>query len=141
MIRLPPELDRQLRCDADLNQFEYWVLAMLSEAEDRTLQLKELAERSYASASRLSHVVARLEKRGWLTKEPVPGDARAHNAVLTDDGWDKVVASAPGHVEAVQRLVFENLTERDVADLTRITTKIRARLDGAGRGDGSRGPR
>lgn len=130
LTRLPTALDRQLRVDADLNAFEYWVLMVLSETEGRTLQLKVLAEMSHASASRLSHVVSRLEKRGWLSRCPSPDDARAHMAVLTDEGRAKVGGSAPGHVEAVRRLVFDGLTERDVADLARIATRIRDNLGG-----------
>lgn len=125
MTQLPTLMDRQLREDADLNGFEYYVLAMLSEAPERTIQLKTLAEMSNASASRLSHVVTRLEKRGWLTREPSPDDARASMAVLTDAGWEKIVSSAPGHVAEVRRLVFDSLTDRDVADLERVMSKVR----------------
>ena len=124
MTQLPTLMDRQLREDADLNGFEYYVLAMLSEADDRTLQMKTLAEMSYASPSRLSHVVSRLEKRGWLTREPSPADARASMAVLTDEGWEKIASSAPGHVREVRRLVFDGLTDRDVADLGRVMSKV-----------------
>jgi hypothetical protein len=31
--------------------------------------------------------------------------------VLADDGWVKVVDSAPGHVEEVRRLVLDPLTK------------------------------
>lgn len=129
VLRLPRALDRQLRRDADMSHFEYWVVALLSEAPDRTLQLKDLAARSNASLSRLSHVVTRLEERGWVTREPCPDDARASNAVLTDAGWDKVVRTAPGHVETVRRLVFDGLDEGDVDDLARVCDRILDRLE------------
>lgn len=129
ILKLPAELERQLQADADISHYEYWVLALLSEAPDRTLQLKDLAAQSNATLSRLSHVVKRLEQRGWLVREPCPDDARANNAVLTEQGWQKVVATAPGHVEHVRSLVFDGLDDADVTDLTGVCDAILDRLD------------
>lgn len=129
MLKLPGELEAQLQRDAGMSQFEYWVIAMLSEAPGRALRLSQLAARSNGSLSRLSHVVTRLEKRGWLRREPCPDDARATLAVLTQEGWEKVVAAAPGHVEAVRRLVFDALDHRDVEDLDRICGVIFDRVE------------
>lgn len=129
LLKLPVELDRQLQRDDDMSHFEYWVVAMLSEAPGRRLQLKELAERINSSPSRLSHVMRRLEERGWVVREPNADDARANDALLTDDGWQKVVETAPGHVETVQRLVFDGLTSGDVTDLARICDRVLDQLE------------
>jgi DNA-binding MarR family transcriptional regulator len=129
VMKLPAELDRQLQRDADMTHFEYWVVAMLSEAPDHRLQLKDLAEQSNSSPSRLSHVLRRLEERGWVAREPHPHDARASDAVLTDAGWRTVVATAPGHVENVQQLILDQLTDEDVDDLARICERILAGLE------------
>lgn len=124
LLKLPAELERQLQRDAGMSHYEYWVLALLSEAPQRTLQLRDLAAQSNASLSRLSHVISRLEKRGWVRREPCPDDARANNAVLTDDGWDTVVEAAPGHVEAVRAFVFDALSGADVDELGRLCDAI-----------------
>lgn len=129
LLKLPVELDRQLQRDADLTHFEYWVIAMLSEASGHRLQLKELAERINSSPSRLSHVTRRLEERGWVVREPNADDARASDAVLTDEGWEKVVATAPGHVETVQELVFDGLSASDVTDLARVCSRVLGQLE------------
>ncbi|MFI7589322.1 MarR family winged helix-turn-helix transcriptional regulator [Spongisporangium articulatum] len=110
MTLLPAALDAQLQRDAGLNHFEYLVLAMLSETPGRTRRMSELALITNGSLSRLSHVVKRLERRGWVRRTPDPDNGRVTLAVLTDDGWDKVVATAPGHVAEVRRLVFDPLT-------------------------------
>ena len=60
IVKLPSALDGQLERDADLNYFEYIVMAMLSEQDDRTLRMSQLAALSNASLSRLSHVAKRL---------------------------------------------------------------------------------
>lgn len=134
ILKLPAELERALQRDADLSHFEYWVLALLSEAPDRTLQLSHLAAQANASLSRLSHVVTRLERRGWVERQPCPGDARATNALLTDAGWEKVVAAAPGHVETVRELVFEGLDGEAVEDLARVCQAILERLEASPQG-------
>jgi len=126
---LPGVLEGQLRRDADLSHFEYWVLAMLSEAPERTLRMTALASRTSATLSRLSHVVARLEGRGLLERFPCPQDRRATNARLTAAGWDLVVASAPGHLETVRAYVVDALTPRQITQLSAIAGAILDRVD------------
>nr|BFE74808.1 hypothetical protein GCM10020092_081090 [Actinoplanes digitatis] len=109
---LPAALDSQLRRDAQLTHFDYYVLAMLSEAPEQTLRMTALAERTTATLARLSHVVHRLETRGLLERFPCPQDRRATNARLTEAGWQKVRDSAPGHVATVRENVIDALTPR-----------------------------
>src|SRR6185312_7991038 len=126
LLRLPAALDAQLQKDAGITQFDYLVLSGLSEAPDRTLRMSELAARANSSLSRLSHVVSRLEGKGWVRREPCPGDGRFINAVLTEEGWQKVVATAPGHVAAVRELLVSTLTEEEFAQLGAISAKVLA---------------
>ncbi len=126
---LPAALDTQLHTAGKVSLFDYNVMAMLSEAEGRFLPMSELAARTSSSLSRLSHVVTKLEKRGWLERRPHPGDARVTTAHLSDAGMSTLVALAPGHVEAVREKFLDALTARDVSDLARIGEKIVARLD------------
>jgi len=128
---LPGTLESQLQRDSDLSHFEYFTLAMLSEAPDRTLRMTSLAAHTNATLARLSHVVSRLEKRGLVRREPCPQDRRATNAILTPAGWDAVVAAAPGHVATVRETVVNPLTPADVADLDRIMGRILGVLDPA----------
>jgi DNA-binding MarR family transcriptional regulator len=126
---LPAALDTQLQRDADLTHFGYWVLAVLSEQRGHALRMSDLATRSNASLSRVSHVVARLEERGWVRREPSPEDRRGNVAVLTDAGHEKIVDVAPGHVETVQSLVFDALTEQQVGQLDEICAAVLERVD------------
>ena len=126
---LPGVLDSQLRRDADLMHFEYFVLAVLSEAPKRTLRMTALAAQTNATLPRLSHVIRRLEDRGLVERFPCPENARATNARLTAAGWRKIREAAPGHVANVRQHVIDALTPEQVHQLAAITDAILGRLD------------
>lgn len=133
VVRLPAALDAQLQRDAGVTHFEYQVLAMLSTAPERTLRMRDLAGASNGSLSRLSHVVSRLEKLHWVARRPDPDDGRSTLATLTETGWQKLVATAPGHVEAVRRLVFDPLTAAQVRRMREIGASVNEAVDREGR--------
>lgn len=129
MLKLAPALDSQLQRDSDLTHFDYLCLAMLSETDGRTLPMSELAARTNSSLSRLSHVVSKLEKRDWVRRAPSPRSRRVTLVSLTEAGWEVLVKAAPGHVETVRELVFDDLTPDDVAALERIAGHIVDRIE------------
>jgi DNA-binding MarR family transcriptional regulator len=124
LVKVPAALEAQLQRDAGVTHMGYLVLSTLSERPDRSLAMSRLARRASASLSRLSHVVARLEAQGWVRRERDPADGRVQIAVLTDEGYAQVVAAAPGHVEAVQQLVFDRLSPVQVRQLSRLCESL-----------------
>ncbi len=133
---LPGVLDSDLRADAGLTHFEYLVLSMLSEADDRTLRMTDLSRQTNATLPRLSHVVQRLEERDLVQRVRCPNDRRATNARLTDHGYATLVAAAPGHVRMVRHTVIDALTPEQVGQLATICDAILQRVDP----DGDRSP-
>src|SRR5579859_4558236 len=87
--RLPGALDAQLQREAGIGHFEYLVLSGLSMTPERTLRMSDLAEFTASSLSRLSNVVARLEKRGWVRRTPDPTDGHAQRSAI----WRLLLAS------------------------------------------------
>ena len=129
LVRLPAALDAQLRRDAGMSHFDYHVVSALSEAPDRTLRMSVLAAFTESSLPRLSHVVERLERRGWVRRTPDPTDRRSTLATLTDDGCATVVAAAPGHAAHVRALVLDPLTPAQTRQLGEIHQSIMRALD------------
>lgn len=129
LINLLPALDAQLQRDAGISHFEYRTMSALSEQPERTMRISDLAARAEGSLARVSQVVARLEKRGWLRRTPDPADGRYTLATLTENGWTKVVEAAPGHVEAVRGFVLDPLTRAQVKQLTAIGRRIMYAVD------------
>jgi DNA-binding MarR family transcriptional regulator len=122
-------LDRQMQRDAGMPLAYYLVLAMLSDAPERALRMSELAAATQSSQSRLSHAVARLERKGWVRRKPCSEDRRSTFAQLTEEGFAALAAAAPGHVGAVRRHLFDRLTPEQVGQLREI---CRAVLGGLG---------
>lgn len=127
---LPQALDRQLRRESGISHAYYQVLAMLSAEPDRTLSMGELARRAATSPSRLSHAVAAMEERGWVSRRPCPTNRRIQYATLTDEGASLLERLAPGHVAEVRRLVFDRLGPDEVAQLRSLAATLVEQLDG-----------
>lgn len=128
LTMLPAELDGEMQRTAGLTQFEYHVLAALSESPGRRMRISRLAAFARGSLSRLSHLIKRLEGRGWVRRELDPEDGRFTNAILTDEGYAKIVATAPGQVELVRRLVVDALTPAQLRQLGEISGRLLDRL-------------
>lgn len=126
-------LDRQLQQASGMPHAYYMILAMLSEAPGRSLRMSQLASALNASASRTSHAVSRLEEAGWVRRERHATDGRGNVAVLTELGWDVLVATAPGHVEAVHAGVFDPLSPEQVEQLREICLAIQGGLEAVDR--------
>src|SRR5258707_2849733 len=124
---LPAAIDSQLQREAGMSHFEFGVMAALSRQPGRRLQLKDLAVVANGSLSRLSHVISRLERQGWVRR--VSGaKGRATNAELTDKGYRKLMGAGPIHFAEVRRLVVGVLTPQEVKELRRVTSRINAGL-------------
>jgi DNA-binding MarR family transcriptional regulator len=129
VFKLPGVLDYQLQRDSGLSHFEYLVLAGLSESPGRSRRMSDLAGFANGSLSRLSHVVKRLEQRGFVERRPADDDGRITVATITDAGYDVLVDAAPGHVATVREFVIDALTPEQLAQLKTIADQILAKLD------------
>src|SRR5437868_3937174 len=102
MRLLPDRLNASLVKSHDLTLIDYEVLARLSEAPQQRLRMTELAEGALLSKSRLSHQISRMERDGLVRREPCETDGRGFFAVLTEAGWEKLLAAVPTHVGDVR---------------------------------------
>ncbi|KOX07334.1 MarR family winged helix-turn-helix transcriptional regulator [Nocardiopsis sp. NRRL B-16309] len=118
--RIYDELERDLRERNGVSLIEYGILAHLSEAPERRMRMRALADSVIVSKSRLSHQVARLERGGYVRREHCDDDRRGLWAVLTDEGADLLRAAAPGHAARVRSLMFDRLSAEQVDQLAAI---------------------
>jgi DNA-binding MarR family transcriptional regulator len=127
ILRLQPVLSAQLQREFGISQFEYLMMARLSEAPGSMLRMSVLATITGSSLPRLSQAVGRLEKRGWISRQPDAEDSRYTLAVLNPAGLRRLQEAAPAHVETVRKLVFDRLTPTQTRQLGAICQRI---LDG-----------
>ncbi|GAA1636193.1 MULTISPECIES: MarR family winged helix-turn-helix transcriptional regulator [Brevibacterium] len=114
---LGAKLEADLRENFGIGLPEYEILVRLSEHEGRSMRMALLASDTTMSRSRLTHSVARMEKKGLLSRCPIPEDGRGVNCAMTDAGWDLLVAAAPTHVESVRSNLVDLLTPEEMATL------------------------
>ncbi len=107
---LPERLNRDLQEQHGLTGTDYQVLVELSESPERRMRMSTLAERTQLSRSRLSHQVDRMTRAGLVTRQECAQDGRGMFAVLTEQGFQTIVAAAPDHVESVRRHLVDRLT-------------------------------
>jgi len=121
---LMDQLDRELQRDAGISHAYYAILVALADQPNRTLRMTDLARLLRYSKTRLSEAIARLEARGWVSRQPCPSDRRSIYAVLTVTGFEALEAAAPRHVEGVRQHVFDRLTRAQVGQLRAIAEAI-----------------
>ena len=126
--RLNDALGRQLERDSDLSLSEYEVLVRLSEAPDRTLRMSLLADELAHSRSRVTHTVRRLEAAGLVRRRACVGDGRGVNCTMTDEGYARLEAAAPGHVRAVRANLVDVLTDEQLRALGEAMAAVRDAL-------------
>ena len=110
---LPDRLNRDLQELHGLTGTDYQILVELSESPERRIRMSTLADRVQLSRSRLSHQIDRMTKADLVTREVCEQDGRGMFAVLTERGWDTIVAAAPDHVESVRRNLLDQLTPEE----------------------------
>jgi DNA-binding MarR family transcriptional regulator len=127
--RLPAALDSQLERDSQLSFIEYYVLAGLSDQPGHRMRMSELAALANSELSRLSHMVSRLEKRGFVRREPDPRSGRYTQAILTEAGYAYLAGAAPGHVRRVLDLFIDVLDPEELQTLLRCSDKVIAHIE------------
>ncbi|WIK61475.1 MarR family winged helix-turn-helix transcriptional regulator [Dermabacter hominis] len=108
----------------DLSLPEYEILVRLSESESDCVRMSDLAQQVVHSRSRLTHTVARMEKRGLVVRERSISDGRGRVAVLTTAGRELLDQAAPLHVRSVREYLLEPLGREDFLELARILDKL-----------------
>jgi DNA-binding MarR family transcriptional regulator len=126
--RLAAVLERQLIRDSGLSGADYVLLVPLSEAPDGLLRARELGRMVGWERSRLSHQLARMEKRGLVAREECSEDARGLMVRLTDAGRAAITSAAPAHVAAVRRHFFDALTDAELDVLGPALERVLDRL-------------
>jgi DNA-binding MarR family transcriptional regulator len=127
--RLSARLHRQLQADSGLSLADFAVLVQLTDSPEERVRVLELAQALQWEKSRLSHHLARMQRRGLIAREDCPDDARGAFIVLTPRGRHAIQQAAPQHVNTVRDLVFDQLSSEQVEVLHTIAERVLSRLE------------
>jgi MarR family transcriptional regulator for hemolysin len=94
----------------------------------------ELADMMEIERAPTGKIVDRLQERGWLERRPDPGDRRINRIFLTEQG-EKVHAAIWPIGQATVNDALSDLLPREVADLTELLARVKARLAEIAEGD------
>ena len=120
--QLTLETDRRLRAHG-LSSGEYGSLAALRDARGR-LRIGELAAQLGWEKSRTSHLVTRMEERGFVTREPVADDRRATDIVITPLGSRTALGAVRDHAADVRELFLDRMQPEERAVVARVLDRI-----------------
>lgn len=126
---LPAELNRHLQQEHSLSLQDYEVLVWLTDVETGQIRMSDLAEMLHWDRSRLSHHITRMTSRGLVERRQCPEDGRGAFVAITDQGRGSIEAAAKRHVDGVRALLFDGMTEAELAALESVTSRVLERLD------------
>jgi len=121
-------VEQQLREEGGLSYIQFQILAVLGENAEGRQRMTDVADRLVHSRSGLTYQVGQLAEIGLVAKAPSPDDERSVIVSITPEGralLDRVMA---GHVQVVQQLLFEPLSDEDVAELCDVLGRVREHM-------------
>lgn len=121
-------LGAQLLQETSLSPADYHVLLALSEARGRRLRSSELAATIDWERSRLSHHLARMERRGLIRRDGCATDNRGAEILLSDEGARLFRDATAPHIRAVKKHFADALTPEQFEALADILRVLRDHL-------------
>jgi DNA-binding MarR family transcriptional regulator len=118
------ELERELDRDEALPLAWYDVLLTLAQAPERKLRMAELADTVMLSRSGLTRLVDRIEKAGYVRREPSPDDARGTFTVLQPAGLRRLRNAVPAHLAGVQRHWLAHFDDDELRTLGALLSRL-----------------
>ena len=92
-------------------------------SRDEGVYPRTLSRELGVSAARVAAMLGDMEEKGWIHREPDPGDSRHILVSLTPLGREVALARRQGAVEALAG-IFQRLGPEDTGELIRILKRL-----------------
>jgi DNA-binding MarR family transcriptional regulator len=122
------EIAARLQAASGLSAGDYAVMLALSEADERRMRSSELASHIGWERSRLSHHLARMERRGLIRRADCPTDSRGAEIVLTDAGAHAFRRASAPHLRDIRAIFVDALTPEQITAAGEVARALRAHL-------------
>ncbi len=127
MAELRGILGAQLQ-ESGCSSADYQVLLALKEADGRRLRSSELAASIDWERSRLSHHLARMERRGLIGRSDCATDSRGAEVSLTNYGAEMFRRTGAPHLRAIKKHFADALTPEQFEALADILQAVQNHL-------------
>jgi DNA-binding MarR family transcriptional regulator len=127
--RLGGRLASLLQTESNVSAADFAVLVHLTDVPEGRQRFLDLAHSLEWEKSRMSHHIARMAKRGMVTRQECPEDGRGAFVVITETGREAIEAAAPRHVETVRALFLDHVTPAELRVLADISDRVVGKMD------------
>jgi DNA-binding MarR family transcriptional regulator len=123
-------LAARLQAETGLSPGDYAVLLALHDVDGHRLRSSVLATRIGWQRSRLSHHLARMERRGLIDRQECSTDSRGAEIVLTATGRAAFRQATVPHLRAIRELFIDALTDEQLDAVQDVTAALHGHLAG-----------
>jgi DNA-binding MarR family transcriptional regulator len=124
-------IEQQLREAGDLSYVQFQLLATLGDSPSGSRSMTDLADGVVYSRSGLTYQAGLLDQAGLVTRAPSRNDERSVTVTITDAGRALLATVFPGHLEVLDHLLFEPLSDEDTAVLGGVLARVRDHMRSA----------
>lgn len=128
-LLLAATLQREMAQQSGMSMQDFEVLVLLTDSPDQRLRISKLALGLQWEKSRLSHHLARMVRRGLVTREGCSSDGRGAFIAVTPAGREAIEAAAPSHVQLVREVFFESMSSQDQRVIDGFLDKLLSRME------------
>jgi DNA-binding MarR family transcriptional regulator len=118
------ELDADLIAQHGITVRDYEVLLYLAQADERSLPMSALSERTMLTRSGITRLVDGLVAQGWIERVPCASDARVSYARLTRAGYEKLRKAGCTHVAGIERLFLVHFSPAELEQLSGLLSRL-----------------
>lgn len=111
-----------------LTQMQGWIIGYLFENRDKDLFQKDIESQFRIARSTATGILKLMEKKGFLTREPHPTDARLKHLVLTEKGVNLQLTILHNLAEVEQKLK-KGLTQEQLDSFFEVVHIIKQNIE------------
>lgn len=122
--QLAQRIGRELAAETGLSDADIEIMLALSDVPGNTLRALALRCSVHWEKSRLSHHIARMERRGLVAREDCAEDARGAIIRLTTEGREAIAGACCVRARAIRTYLLDRLTDVQVDALIELSAAV-----------------
>lgn len=105
-----------------------WIMGYLHDNENRSIYQKTIESEFNIRRSTVTNILQLMEKKGYISREAVDGDARLKKIILTSQGREIAVRTRD-MIDKMEECIAADIEPQDLEIFYKVTKKIKANMD------------